>query len=239
MANPQKTHDIFDDLESLLWTLLYIALHFFTHTGAASITQMFDEIREDSNTSMGRIRTGGTSKLAWLSRPGVSFECKPLQKFFTSFREFHRKYQTEWTNAGDDEDDEDFKAYCAQIMENIHALTSHFDDALEVSDWSAQQVCANLLKNLTLNEERKLIGQNHRAAIKKRTEAERGEVDDSKGPKGDQKEQKTSRKRPRCSSDTDDRVVRRPRLSSAVDTDNHKTELNVHTTLRRSNRRKN
>lgn len=85
-----KLHDIFDDIESLLWVLLFLAIHHFEYEGSFHM-HIFDQTSSRSDESRGRVPTGGCAKKFRLEWPKLTFVRKPLQTFFTSFRRFHQE----------------------------------------------------------------------------------------------------------------------------------------------------
>ncbi|KAK7688394.1 hypothetical protein QCA50_008767 [Cerrena zonata] len=143
LRDATKLHDIFDDLESLLWVLLFFAVHNFKYTGKFSM-RVFDEATEVSDTENGRIVLGGDWKLTWVLREAykMGFECKPLQDFFNSYSRFHSNHYWKISHSTDNEKEkkvlEDLEA---EIKRDIYQLVSHFDDILNDpnTDWSGQE----------------------------------------------------------------------------------------------------
>lgn len=143
LRDATKLHDIFDDLESLLWVLLFFAVHNFKYTGKFSM-RVFDEATEVSDTENGRIVLGGDWKLTWVLREAykMGFECKPLQDFFNSYSRFHSNHYWKISHSTDNEKEkkvlEDLEA---EISRDIYQLVSHFDDILNDpnTDWSGQE----------------------------------------------------------------------------------------------------
>lgn len=81
LRDPQKIHEIADDLEAMFWTLIYSALHTFKHEGKFNMDAFnwhWREFRQDG-VATGRV-TGGTLKRAALADFSVTFDCKPLQR---------------------------------------------------------------------------------------------------------------------------------------------------------------
>ena len=72
LVNPSRPHDLFDDLESLLWVLLFLAVRRFKYRGDFDM-QVFEEAREIPDEEQGIVSVGGSSKHLWLSRPGITF----------------------------------------------------------------------------------------------------------------------------------------------------------------------
>ena len=133
-----KPHDIFDDLESLLWVLLFFAVRNFKYQGYFNM-QVFKECREIPDKEAGLATVGGNWKYSWLSNPETTFECKPLQNFFDSFRHFHNEHYTKFAN---DDEDQELEPYEAEVRSDVYALLSHFDNILNDpnADWTGQEV---------------------------------------------------------------------------------------------------
>ncbi|KAK7688372.1 hypothetical protein QCA50_008745 [Cerrena zonata] len=141
LRNAAKLHDIFDDLESLLWVLLFFAIHNFKYTGDFD-KQLFDEVCDVMGENHGRIVQGGYRKLWWLDEPVIVFDCKPLQDFFDSYRNFHQDHL--WKIALSRKDQEEKQAledYEAEIQKDVYSLVSHFNNVLNNpdTDWSGQE----------------------------------------------------------------------------------------------------
>jgi hypothetical protein len=81
LQNPRTPHELFDDLESVYWTMLYGAFHRFRHSQRIEM-DMFSEtsFEEDDNVA------GGDRKLLSLLMMGslLTFECEPLNTLFAS-----------------------------------------------------------------------------------------------------------------------------------------------------------
>ncbi|KAK7688378.1 hypothetical protein QCA50_008751 [Cerrena zonata] len=137
-----KHHTIFDDLESLLWTLLFFAVHRFKYTGKFSM-QVFDEARQVPDQDGDYMAIGGDWKICCLQMPEFKFECKPLQKFFDSYLEFHwdRHWKTSLAR-GNEKNKKILQDFEAKICSDIYALASHFDNVLNDPDidWTGQEV---------------------------------------------------------------------------------------------------
>ncbi|KAK7688395.1 hypothetical protein QCA50_008768 [Cerrena zonata] len=143
LRDATKLHDIFDDLESLLWVLLFFAVRNFKYTGKFNM-RVFNEATEVSDTENGRIVLGGDWKLTWLLQEvyKMGFVCKPLQDFFDSYSRLHLDHYWKITfskrNAEERKALEDFEA---EILRDISQLVSHFDNVLNDpnTDWSGQE----------------------------------------------------------------------------------------------------
>ncbi|KAK7688397.1 hypothetical protein QCA50_008770 [Cerrena zonata] len=143
LRDDAKLHDIFDDLESLLWVLLFFAVHNFKYTGKFSM-RVFDDVNYISRTDNDPVALGGDWKLTWLLREvrNMGFECKPLQTFFESYSRLHLDHYWKISFAGQSAEEkkalEDFEA---EILRDISGLVSHFDNVLNDpnTDWSGQE----------------------------------------------------------------------------------------------------
>lgn len=138
-----KLHDVFDDIESLLWVLLFFAVQNFKYTGTFSM-RVFDEATEAFHTEHGRIVVGGNRKLTWILREAyhMGFECKPLQAFFDSYASFHMEHYLKISFArGNAEKKKILDDFEAAILKDISQLVSHFDNILNDpnTDWSGQE----------------------------------------------------------------------------------------------------
>lgn len=134
LANPTKPHDIFDDLESLYWVLLYVAVALFLHEGKLP-ESLFDEIYDQPAEFIGRISHGGEIKESWLETPKISFKSAQLEEVLTNYRSFFDNYENKVAH------NEVYKQELDEIRENpqesIEELLSYFDDVLhgDENDW--------------------------------------------------------------------------------------------------------
>ena len=135
MEDATKPYDIFDDLESLLWVMLYVALLRFPSCGKGDIFKIFDEHSQSVGGVIGRKLTGGNSKKIWLSgNSPIMFESAPLNAFFTSFRRFHKEYLDKVKEARDENTKDTVGAlerYKTEVEKDLTQLFSHFDDILQ------------------------------------------------------------------------------------------------------------
>ena len=139
---PSRRHDIFDDLESLLWVLLFLAIRRFKYQGDFDML-VFEEAREIPDEKQGIVSVGGDSKLLWLYRPDITFECKPLQDFFDSFRNFHGERYTKLSlSRAGGAAGKDFEEFEAAVRNDVYSLLPHFDNILNDpdADWTGQEV---------------------------------------------------------------------------------------------------
>lgn len=154
-----KAHDIFDDLESLYWVLLYMGVHYFKYSGKF-VSKVFDEVSEDANQTLGKVASGGQAKNSWLVQCHVSFDCAFLEQCLTDFRIFHAEYRGKvGAAASTAARKRELERFQKKIQSNIYQLIAYFDDALNApeTDWSGQKTCRTEIKRITAKEERKRI----------------------------------------------------------------------------------
>ncbi|KAI0079080.1 hypothetical protein K474DRAFT_726136 [Panus rudis PR-1116 ss-1] len=92
LSGPSRTNGFYDDLESILWVLLYVAIHHFKHSGDSHL-EMFDERRElDSRDSSPRI-VGGGEKLCFIGGyRDITFKCPALDDLVSKLCRFWNKF---------------------------------------------------------------------------------------------------------------------------------------------------
>ncbi|KAI0087816.1 hypothetical protein BDY19DRAFT_1010668 [Irpex rosettiformis] len=104
LRDPEKPHDILDDLEAHFWTFVYAALHRFKHSGNFN-ADFFNDWNKEANAEgqpTGQI-VGGGSKLAALDDIGrgtLMFKCAPLRVLIISLAKTFRKYYIAVGNVG-------------------------------------------------------------------------------------------------------------------------------------------
>ena len=62
--DPDKTHELMDDLEACFWVLLWQSIHFFDCNADSDHLDLFDEYRDNERTGE---RTGGRGKFCYLT----------------------------------------------------------------------------------------------------------------------------------------------------------------------------
>lgn len=152
LFNATKPHNIFDDLESLHWVLLYVAVRCFKFTGRFN-SQVFDEFSENVDQASGQIVFGGASKNFWLTIPTMEFKCNPLERFFQGYRLFNLDHRVKSRGAN-------YKATTELELQNdIRGLRSLFDDTLTTpeTDWNDFEAEHTLTKQLKAGAEQKRI----------------------------------------------------------------------------------
>ena len=124
-----------------MWVLLYVASRNFQYKGNFR-PRMFDEHIIPAPKCLYQGPTGGLSKSLWLTGfYTISFPCAPLQAFFDSSREFHRKREEKARLARvrrRKEYIEDLQRYFDETKADLDSLLDTFDTILhdETADWS-------------------------------------------------------------------------------------------------------
>ena len=141
LQHDSRSHDILDDIESIMWVLLYVASRSFQYEGKFN-TEMFDERYTPAPGCLYQGPSGGGSKSLWLiGFYNISFPCRPLQAFFDSSREFHWKREEKARIARvrqRKEDLEDLQRHFDETKGNLNSLLDSFDAILhdDAADWS-------------------------------------------------------------------------------------------------------
>lgn len=90
---PESPHEVHDDLESILWVLVFIALHRFKQNGPAHFhLDFFSELRYQiisdrrslpigGDMKVGVLQTRSLSKIGFLSRPVITLLTKLVGEF--------------------------------------------------------------------------------------------------------------------------------------------------------------
>ncbi|KAI0087092.1 hypothetical protein BDY19DRAFT_995175 [Irpex rosettiformis] len=154
LRNPDKVHEILDDLEAIFWTFLYATLHRFRHTSTFNIEAFsWWEDEQCDGAPTGRVLGGQLKNEALPYIPNtVKFACKPLQNLITvlslALYDYYNYVNTSSIlNAVVDEDPTDvdarerYETVCA-FRDRQHALLSKpafwrkkFDNALKKGGW--------------------------------------------------------------------------------------------------------
>lgn len=93
----RRTHQLLDDLQSLFWVLVYVALHHCKHGNSYFLVgcKLFDE-RDESLEADGPAHIGGSTKEKVLRRKqlqDISFVCEPLKRLITDLASAWAEYQ--------------------------------------------------------------------------------------------------------------------------------------------------
>ncbi|KAK7688402.1 hypothetical protein QCA50_008775 [Cerrena zonata] len=162
LMDPTKPHHVLDDIQSLFWVLLFMALQCFEYTGQHN-PQVFDEVSERVDEILGKSSSGGTAKASWLVKPSTRFCCEPLERFFRNGRDFHVNYHDKLLLA-----DDELADFLGEVESDIYGLRSHFSTILNDADadWSGPKAVRPMPKRLNDHAEAKLIKLSQLAAIK-------------------------------------------------------------------------
>ncbi|KAI0073809.1 hypothetical protein K474DRAFT_1677617 [Panus rudis PR-1116 ss-1] len=87
----EKSHEIYDDLQSIFWVMLFVAARHFRHSGCFNAL-IFDEEKVYVSANGTLTVTGSMRRLAYLRRGQPIFECKALNDTFTQFRKLWVNY---------------------------------------------------------------------------------------------------------------------------------------------------
>ncbi|KAK7688398.1 hypothetical protein QCA50_008771 [Cerrena zonata] len=141
LQDGRAPHEIFDDLESLLWVILFISVRRFKYEGHF-LVGMFDESHRPRVPGKSKERSGGLLKSWWLTGDVLTrFNCRPLQTFFVTYRAIHdrRRKKSQLVQESQTQDaKEELERYKAEIQEDLHKLLAFFDDIIDdpSADWS-------------------------------------------------------------------------------------------------------
>ena len=138
-----KDHDVIDDIESVLWAIVFVAIRRFEFTGNFPMG-MFDE-QYELIWNQRKEYTGGNLKFFWLANPPIGifgrFECHALEAFFTKLRGFHNIRLQKWRAVRELKTTEarDALERCRDdIKKDLRQVLTFFNDILddETLDWS-------------------------------------------------------------------------------------------------------
>ena len=134
MRDGNKPHEVLDDVESLLWVLLYVAAKHFGYEGE-SLEEVFDEVYRHPNGPTNQEPTGVGSKGLWLSGwIAGRFRCPTLQQFFRSLRrvmEERRQKYKQLYDLGTEETQTSLRQYTENREKDLYMLLVYFDDVLD------------------------------------------------------------------------------------------------------------
>lgn len=144
--NPNKVHDVLDDIESSYWVLLYNGIHYFASDAESTILDMFDQSKQ---VKKGKtvITVGGEAKVAYILNPdddtALHFSCPPfedlMQRVESHHAEYHhlRNYRRREPKA--------FEARHQELLDHpARELLVIFEDALKRTDWPEADAMADL-----------------------------------------------------------------------------------------------
>ena len=183
LKNPDKLHEILDDLESSFWTFLYAALHRFEHKSKFNMDVFTYHKPEYENGAPTGRELGGNEKqeaLRDLSKT-VQFSCKPLQKLIkklaAALDDYHTSSATMISKKSLLEDDpEDARAkrlYDVALVTRNELYTElsdpswwiqQFKDALEKPGWIDDVATREIYPERTQKQEAQLFEINSRTS---------------------------------------------------------------------------
>ncbi|CAL1717242.1 unnamed protein product [Somion occarium] len=136
LQDTEKRHNIFDDVESILWVILFVAVHYFTHEGKFSL-EIFNQFETFSEGVTGQKAIGGHRKRAFLSQRNVKFHCRALHSFVIDLAKFHNHYHGLATEALESEGSQ-LADYETLLKNDLQQLLIRFKTILndESADWS-------------------------------------------------------------------------------------------------------
>ena len=103
--------------------------------------RVFNETSTIDDPVRGKISIGGYAKKHWLRWCSLTFQCKPVEDFFESFRFFHLDRHNNIECALDGEKQKEFLLqFESGIKQDLYSLLSHFDNVLNdpTNDWKGQ-----------------------------------------------------------------------------------------------------
>ena len=183
LKNPDKLHEILDDLESSFWTFLYASLHRFEHKSKFNMDVFTYHKPEYENGAPTGRELGGNEKqeaLRDLSKT-VQFSCKPLQKLIkklaAALDDYHTSSATMISKKSlledDPEDDWTKHLYdeASKTREKLYTLLSdpswwldRFDSALKEQGWFDDVATVEMYPTRTQKQEARLFDINSRTS---------------------------------------------------------------------------
>lgn len=183
LKNPDKLHEIFDDLESCFWTFLYAALHRFEHKGKFNMDAFTSyELEYKNGVPTGR-ELGGSAKKEALKDlyKAVQFSCEPLGKLVmtlaSALDDYHTSTATMLSKKSllkyNPENARARRIYdqSSETHEELYALLSNpswwldqFDDALKEEGWIDDVATVEMYPARTQKHEVRLFDINSRTS---------------------------------------------------------------------------
>jgi hypothetical protein len=152
LRNPLTPHELFDDLESTYWTMLYGAFHRFRHTEMIQM-DMFSQAhyRRDG------VVTGGKDKISALFTMGslLTFKCRPLKALFLSLSKALRAYYTALFDLDDAKESAALNPSnknSASVREAQAAADFHYQKLSKPSFWREELKAALTMENWIEND---------------------------------------------------------------------------------------
>ncbi|KAI0073821.1 hypothetical protein K474DRAFT_1774461 [Panus rudis PR-1116 ss-1] len=134
-----KSHEIYDDMQSIFWVMLFVAARHLKHTGKFNIL-IFDE-EEDCTSLNGTLTTiGGIHKLSYLDRSKTKFECRALEDMFMQFRKFWLNYHyRDRITYEKIHDDTPLQGVASQLLQTFDAALCRPAQDWENGEWMDDQ----------------------------------------------------------------------------------------------------
>ncbi|CAL1710004.1 unnamed protein product [Somion occarium] len=148
LQEPNKPHEVRDDLESCFWVLLYVSLHYFKHNGREVDFKLdfFDEIKERRMDKAPYQSVGGNLKIALLiadELDEVRWECHPLDELVHTLARLWRlafaldgKLARILGKLAE-------KDILSSALEKVSLVLDMFDTALASEGWNDKDVIAD------------------------------------------------------------------------------------------------
>lgn len=162
LQKPDKAHSIHDDIESCLWVLYYIAIHYFElESGKSYIdSEIFDESAERFNSDGEQHTRGGNGKNSFLTqnwRNEIKFKSQPLTQAFAEFADVLGQYHLSRELVASTKDEairialQGYFKRISQDIEKVDSIIAIFDRAIE-SDITPMPAVSDQLRKKTSHE---------------------------------------------------------------------------------------
>ena len=145
-GDPEKTHELIDDLEACFWVMLWTAIHFLDSDAKPYHLTLFSECFEAESGA----ETGGRAKYQYFAKTTarISFPCKPLHDLTNKMcRYFAMYYYLQ------DEPEKRQQKYA----DPASGLLALLDEALARSDWPLADVVPNRFPSNSRPREQQLL----------------------------------------------------------------------------------
>ncbi|KAI0070049.1 hypothetical protein K474DRAFT_1745072 [Panus rudis PR-1116 ss-1] len=148
LDSPGKSHEVYDDLQSIFWVLIFVAARHFKHSGYFSI-RMFDDDSFMMSQGGSSFKIGGSHKLHYLqARGAAAFKCPALNNAVNRLRRFWFNDYLSDPGSGLPHDESRLQEKATHLLEIFdNALCSAEEDwrdgefvADQYPEWDARQV---------------------------------------------------------------------------------------------------
>ncbi|CAL1710445.1 unnamed protein product [Somion occarium] len=197
LKDPEKPHEVFDDIESILWVMLFISIHHFKHTGKFSM-DVFDQWSDDVGGFAGAQAIGGENKQSWLFARGAEFDCPALQKVIKTMSKFHQHFRQLVVDSQErDGDKKPLQEYREELEKDLRRVYKHFDDQLNnpSADWTDGNPVEDIYPpQKAADKDKKLMASKHasadyRSAMEEAENREEGEITEVEEEEEEQKKE--------------------------------------------------